>query len=147
LIVGCLPIYGLRLSTFECLYNSTCLQRLSNLIDSIYDISSPLNSSIHTRFTPVSSTPIGKLIDELFIEGWQNESNYSNYFPICAPLACRYTYVKRNNALYILTIFLGLYGGLTVGLKLIVWYSLHVYLKVQQWLTFRRRRIESINQS
>ncbi|CAF1223849.1 unnamed protein product [Rotaria sp. Silwood1] len=147
LVLGCLPIYGLRLSTLECFYNSTCLQRLSYLANSKYPISLTLDVSIQTRFTPVSSISVGTLIDELFIEAWQSESNYSKYFSICAPLTCRYAYMKRNNALYTLTICLGLYGGLTVGLKYVVWHSLHIYSKIQQWLSFRRRRIKPINQS
>ncbi|CAF4201640.1 unnamed protein product [Rotaria sp. Silwood2] len=147
LVLGCLPIYGLRLSTLECLYNSTCLQKLFNLTNRIEDIPSSLDISIYTRFSPVSSITIGTLIDELFIEVWQNESNYSNYFSICAPLTCRYTYAKRNDVLYILTTFLGLYGGLTVGLKFMVWHSLHINSQVQQRFTVHRRRIESINYS
>ncbi|CAF4715245.1 unnamed protein product, partial [Rotaria sp. Silwood2] len=114
LVLGCLPIYGLRLSTLECLYNLTCLQKLFNLTNRIEDIPSSLDISIYTRFSAISSITIGTLIDQLFIEAWQNESNYLNYFSICVPLTCRYTYAKRNDILYILTTFLGLYGGLTV---------------------------------
>ncbi|CAF4719526.1 unnamed protein product, partial [Rotaria sp. Silwood2] len=141
LVLGCLPIYGLRLSTLECLYNLTCLQKLFNLTNRIEDIPSSLDISIYTRFSPISSITIGTLIDQLFIEAWQNESNYLNYFSICVPLTCRYTYAKRNDILYILTTFLGLYGGLTVGLKFIVWHSLRVNSQVQQRFTVRRRRI------
>jgi hypothetical protein len=83
----------------------------------------------------------------LFVETWQNTSSYSDYFSICAPLTCRYTYSQRNDANYILTTFLGLYGGLIVGLKLSVWYGLKIYWKVRQWLTGRRNRIEPENEN
>ncbi|CAF3036128.1 unnamed protein product, partial [Rotaria sp. Silwood2] len=146
LVIGCLPIFGLRLSTLECLYSPMCLQKLSNLTKNIYNNLWLLNISIPSRFTPVSSTLIRTLIDESFIESWHIKSNYSNYFEICAPSTCQYTYEKRHDALYILTTFLGLYGGLTVGLKLIVWYVLCITAKVQEYLIDRRRRVEPINE-
>jgi hypothetical protein len=146
LVYGCLPIYGLRLSTLECLYNYTCLKTLANFIDSSY-IPNPLNISIYTRFTPVSSIPIGTLIDELFIEIWQNTSNYSDYFSVCAPLTCQHTYMERNNAIYMLTTFLGLYGGLTIGLKFVVWHVLCVTWKVYQWFKNRLGRIKPTDEN
>ncbi|CAF1686422.1 unnamed protein product, partial [Adineta ricciae] len=83
LVVGCLPVHGLRLSTLECFYSSECLKQLAKFVNSSF-VLSPLKRSIPSRFTPISSTPIGTLIDELFIESWQNSSNYSSYYSICA---------------------------------------------------------------
>jgi hypothetical protein len=105
-------------------------------------VPNPLDLSVVTRFAPISSVSFGTLIDELFIETWQNTSNYSNYFSICAPLTCRYTYVEKNSVLYMLTSFLGLYGGLTVGLKFLIWNVLIIYWKVRQWFTSRQRQIQ-----
>ncbi|CAF1359734.1 unnamed protein product [Rotaria sordida] len=70
-----------------------------------------LTSNNKTEIFSVSSIPVGTLIDELFIETWQNER---------------------------------LYGGLTVGLKFVVWRSLHISSSIQQRLTLRRRCIISI---
>ena len=84
------------------------------------------------------------LIDELFIETWKNSSNYSEYYLFCAPLECRYTYATKTNGLYILTTFLGLYGGLSVGLKLVVWYGLDIYLKIYQLIIHRRTQIQAM---
>ncbi|CAF1687164.1 unnamed protein product, partial [Adineta ricciae] len=58
LVVGCLPVHGLRLSTLECLYSSECLTELGEFVNSSF-LPSPLNQSIPSRSTPVSSTPIG----------------------------------------------------------------------------------------
>ena len=137
-------MYGLRLSTLECFYNSTCLNRLAVFVNSSY-VPFPLNTSITTRFTPLVSTTIGGLIDELFIETWHNSSNYSEYYSICAPSTCRYSYVQRNSVVYMLTTFLGLYGGLTVGLKFVVWHGFCLYWRICQWCTGRRRRIDPMN--
>ncbi|CAF1669857.1 unnamed protein product [Adineta ricciae] len=143
LVVGCLPVHGLRLSTLECFYSSECLTDLAVFVKSSL-VLSPLNQSIPSRFTPISSTPIGTLIDELFIESWQNSSNYSSYYSICAPSNCRYTYVERNGFVYTLTTILGLYGGLTEGLPLVIWGSLQVYWKIRERIK-RHRHIAPIN--
>ncbi|CAF1640553.1 unnamed protein product, partial [Adineta ricciae] len=143
LVVGCLPVHGLRLSTLECFYSSECLTDLAVFVNSSF-VPSPLNQSIPSRFTPISPTPIGTLIDELFIESWQNSSNYSSYYSICAPSNCRYTYVERNDFVYTLTTILGLYGGLTEGLPIVIWGSLQVYWKIRERIK-RHRRIVPIN--
>ena len=131
IVFGCLPIYGLRFSSLRCFYNSTCLKILTDSIE-INDTLTPLNNSL-------SSISIGTLIDELFIETWTNSSNYSSYYSICAPLTCRYSYSERNSPLYIITTILGLYGGLTVGLKSVIWYILFIYWKICQHI---RNRVE-----
>ncbi len=122
---------------------------MNSLADFAYygDVPDPLDVSLITRFNPISSVSFGRLIDELFIETWQNTSNYSDYFSACAPLTFRYTYVERKNALYILTAFLGLYGGLTVGLKFIVWNVLLIYWKLRQWFSNRRNPIQPVNEN
>jgi hypothetical protein len=122
------------------------LQTLADFIVSSY-IPNPLDISLYTRFTPASSILIGILIDELFIETWQNTSNYSDYFSVCAPSTCRYTYMERNTAIYMLTTFLGLYDGLTIGLKFLVWHALCVTWKVFQRLKNHQGRIEPRNEN
>lgn len=100
LVVGCLPIDGLRLSTLECFYSSSCIATIINFLDYYTQIDGspptdfvppisprlvvdPLNSSIPSRFA-LNST-IGMLMDELFIEHWTNESHYERYFVQCVP--------------------------------------------------------------
>ena len=88
------------------------------------------NTSINSRFIPVSSISIGTLIDEMFIETWQTSHNYSAYFTDCAPSSCHYTYIERNTVVSTLTTSLGLYGGLTIGINFLVWQFFRVYWKV-----------------
>ncbi|CAF2768986.1 unnamed protein product [Rotaria sp. Silwood2] len=131
---GCLPIFGLRVSTFECLYDQTCVNKLTALIGFLTPII-VLNSSDNTRYPP-NATLIGSIMDDLFIETWSNSSNYSSYFYECAPASCQYSYVERNDIVYMLTILLALYGGLTISIRLIVWYGLDAFV----WLLTRCRR-------
>ncbi|CAF1091189.1 unnamed protein product [Adineta ricciae] len=138
LVVGCLPVHGFRLSTLECFYSSGCLEKLTKFVNSSL-VLLPLDRSIPSRFTPISSTPIGALIDELFIESWQNSSNYSSYYSICAPSKCQYPYAERKNFVYLLTTILGLCGGLTEGLPIVIWSSLHVYWKIRERIKIHER--------
>ncbi|UJR06575.1 hypothetical protein I4U23_010859 [Adineta vaga] len=140
LVVGCLRSYSLQLSKLECFYDLKCLKKLAVFVNSSY-IPSRLKQWIKSRFIPVSNTTIGRLIDELFIESWQNTSNYSSYYSICAPSTCRYTYIERNSVLYILTTFLGLYGGLTEGLQFVISYSLYLFWKIRQWFNNHQNKV------
>lgn len=157
LYVGCLPIDGLRMSTLECFYSSSCFATIINFLEYYIqpDGSPPvnftipkvpaisitsLNSSTPSRFPP--NTQIVTLIDNLFIERWSNTSVYENYFAICAPKVCRYQYVVRNSLLYVATSLLSFYGGLTISLRFIIWNGLRIYQTMKTYLRTRRTRVE-----
>lgn len=146
LVVGCLPIDGLRMSTLECFFSADCISTILQYIEYYTQIDgsppldfipptkldfsiTPLNNLTLSQFLP--TTPIGELIDKLFIERWMKNISYETYFTLCEPISCRYEYVKRTNILYIVTSLLAIYGGLTVGLRFIIWYGilLLTYLK------------------
>lgn len=118
---GCLPVDGLRQSTLECLYDERCLATIRSLINTTFtpSIPAPLDQKSITRFPP-QSTPLSVMIDQLFVEEWINTSNYSSYYQQCAPRDCRYTLVEQETFLYIITSLLGLYGGVTLCLRMFV---------------------------
>ncbi|UJR12163.1 hypothetical protein I4U23_016340 [Adineta vaga] len=144
LVVGCYPIDGLRMSTLECFYSSTCISSIINFFDYYTEINgslpvnfvppsipvinvNPLSSSIPSRFS--ITNPITYLIDDLFIEYWSKTSVYENYYAACAPSLCQYQYVRRNDLVYVITSILSLYGGVTIGLRFIIWKTLYIYKK------------------
>ncbi len=131
---GCLPIDGLRQSTLECLFDSVCLSTFQLLINSTtaMPIPDPLNTSINSRF-PYSTTKIGTIIDQLFVEEWFNTTNYSAYYELCAPRACYYTYTTRDDILYKITSILGLYGGTTISLRFVVGYAFRILNRIRHW--------------
>ncbi|CAF2971217.1 unnamed protein product [Rotaria sp. Silwood2] len=92
-------------------------------------IINPLNRSIPSRFSLV--TPIGTIIDELFIENWANITSYEVYYNTCAPIICNYKYTQRRGILYMITSLLSLYGGLTNSLQFIVWNGMKLYRKIK----------------
>ncbi|CAF0960014.1 unnamed protein product [Rotaria sordida] len=94
---------------------------------------SPLDNSTPSRFP--KNTSIGTLLDEYFLEEWKYNVSYEDYFAACAPTHCNFEYVTRNNLLYVATSVLGLYGGLTIGLRFITWNAMWLY----RWMTKRIR--------
>ncbi|CAF1337681.1 unnamed protein product [Adineta steineri] len=122
--IGCSVVETLLYSTFECLYNQTCIDLLLNYATSVYDQFtygmniSAIDSSIGSRFK--TNTMIQILADELFIEEWKINSSYSLFYSQCAPIYCSYKTQKDDYAIYIISKILGLYGGLTVSLRFII---------------------------
>ena len=114
-MAGCTPLDSMRQSTLECLYNQTCI----NMISLQPKISQPnaLNISL-TRF--LLNSTIGSIFDEsLFVESWQNQSNYENYFSACTPQSLSYSYQGRFHLGTILTLSLSAFSGLVIVWKLI----------------------------
>ena len=128
---------GLRQSTLKCFYDQICLNELRRLLK-VSDFVPLLDSGIPTRYPP-NTTTIGTMMDKLFVESWNIRSNYTAYFENCAPHECHYSYTEQNNVIFILTTLLGLYGGLTVILKLLVWHCLHIIYKLVYYCREKRQ--------
>lgn len=157
LVVGCWPIHGLFMSTLECFFSSSCIDTIISYLDYYIEMDGspptnftipkvlalqikPLDELVSSRFSP--NTTIGTLIDELLIEKWRNTSSYESYYATCAPSVCRYEYISRNDALYVITSMLSFYGGLTVSLRFIVWNIMEIYQLIKRRLRTRQTPIE-----
>ena len=102
-------------STLTCLYNQTCIQQINaGNLSSIHS----LNASLSNRFMP--NTTVEEMFTNGFVERWSFNVSYSKFFSECAPSYCTYTESQKKNTLQIIAILLGLYGGLTLILRLVV---------------------------
>ncbi|CAF2635891.1 unnamed protein product [Rotaria sp. Silwood2] len=116
--VSCYALESLHQSTLECFFNSACL----NIVLRYFPLSN--NTRIYaldinqTQYAPNTSIEI--LVNNLFIENWFSNSLFSVYYLQCAPISCTYKFTEKKSALHVLTILLGLYGGLTTALRLCV---------------------------
>ena len=113
-LVGCSSLESLMRSTLICLYNQTCLDLIN--IANISTIT-PLNASLSTQFPP--NMTVENMIPNMFIEQWSYNVSYSAFFTQCQPSSCSYSVSQRKDFLKIVTILLGIYGGLTTVLHLI----------------------------
>ena len=137
--VGCMPFDAMKASTLECFFSASCLkdtaQRISNLPSNQWP--SPLNDSGMTGFTPQSS--IKDLISKQMIYGLVNRKNYTGYFTACAPLECSYTLVQYNSFMYVITLLIGLHGGLTVALRLVAPFLVKMGHRLHQYCKMRKQ--------
>ncbi|CAF0940350.1 unnamed protein product [Adineta steineri] len=126
---GCNVIDAILASTFDCLYNVTCLcnfvDYFPNLNQTNFTCSNGL-STLNRRDISVE-----KLLSELFVEQWSTSINYSQYFAECAPTACTYTEINHINISYTITLLLGFYGGLTILLRLLVPLLINIFSKLK----------------
>jgi len=135
-LVGCYPLESLLQSTLECLYNETCIERLINTNRSLNMTIRHLDSNVSSPNVTVRS-----LVNELMVEEWKSSVTYEQYYQTCATLSCTYVKNQQTNLIYIITSIVGLYGGLSVALKLIV----PILVKIGRYLIMcRRQRIAPV---
>jgi len=68
-------------------------------------------------------------LQDLFIDEWLLQMNYSKYFDQCAPSFCIYTTTDEHKLSYAITLFISLYGGLIIILRLITSFLVDISLK------------------
>jgi hypothetical protein len=127
-MAGCIPLDSMRKSSLICLYNQSCI----NAISLQPKLSQPksLNKSL-TRF-PLNTT-IGKIFDEsLFVETWQNKSNFEDYFSACAPQSLSYRYQSRFHLITIVTLSLSAFRGLVIAWKLLTPIFIKIFSRIKR---------------
>lgn len=122
MFVGCFPILSVLQSSLECMFDQICfdllLTQMKKLLTSARQLNISILQSNSTRFSP--KTLIGDMVNEMMIETWNENINYSKYYIQCAPKHCSYFDTSRNEAIYVFTTMIGLFGGLSVALTIIV---------------------------
>jgi len=136
LLVGCFPYNSLLKSTLECFFDQTCIDLFQTFINGS-SLISPLSSSYFQ-----SNTTVDDLLNELLIESWNEVSNFTNYYQICAPLTCTYSFNRRFNLLYVILTLISLFGGL----KIITYFSapfiVGVIRQIEKRKCYQKRTIE-----
>jgi hypothetical protein len=161
LALSCSPMDGLRMSTLECFFSSSCITSIINHLNyytqldgsppinfsttSAPDLSMPpLNNDAISRFSKTAS--INQIMNAQFIEGWNSTVSYEKYYAVCAPSICRYEYIQPQGILYVITLLLSLYGGLTIGLRLVIWEAIKHGKSLRNRLVSRRTQVLPFNQ-
>ena len=117
--MGCYVIEALLQSSLRCFHNQSCINGLEvYLYPPAGTTLTALNSSMQSRYS-VSST-IESMINNLMIEEWNATIRYTKYYDACRPDKCSYRSDGRNDLIYIITIAIGIIGGLTTVLKFVV---------------------------
>ena len=128
LVQGCTGMDHMYLSDLRCFYNRTCV----DTILSLYNVDmpdrlplpaatlaiEPLNISSPSRFSPTDTLSI--ILDELMVEEWEIQMDFVRYYAVCMPSSCTYVSVQRLHIISVVTTLIGLTGGLSVVLRLLV---------------------------
>jgi hypothetical protein len=102
---------------------------------------SALDSRVPSRFLP--TTTMSVIISQLMTEEWTNMTNATAYYDNCEPHICTYTYTKRYDIIQVISTVLGLWGGLSIVLRLLV--PLAIKFIMQQLLARRANRTAEQN--
>jgi hypothetical protein len=125
---SCSAVETLYFSDFRCFFNQTCL----DILLSMFNVDMPnrlplpratraivaLNSSESFAFSPTEK--LDTLAGKLLVDKWKLEPNFVGYYRKCAPNLCTYTIKRKMDIVYVVTTVIGLLGGLTVIMRLLV---------------------------
>ncbi|CAF1146705.1 unnamed protein product [Adineta steineri] len=140
--IGCTPSESFRASTLECFYDRSCI----DLVHKYTNYTKSHNPLLANRSRFSINTTIAVLIDNLFIEKWETKMNYSSYFHACSLSYCSYTYIqKKSSFIYIITVLLGLQGGLAIVLKWICPKIVRIAFRVNNYRKKRMNTIHPVN--
>ncbi len=92
--------------------------KLNINIDSIPQSSYLLDKNITSRFYPNST--VFDILNELAVEDWNNNIEYELYYNKCNPINCLYTITTKFNIPTVITTIIGLIGGLSVILQIVI---------------------------
>ncbi|CAF1458002.1 unnamed protein product [Adineta ricciae] len=126
---GCTPLDAILHSTLDCLYDITCLQLLLKYFPNLKKINFNPNSSILTSEYEYIS--INESLNNLFIKNWSKNINYFKYFNECSPLSCSYSMKERTELSYSITLFISLYSGLIIILRLVSSFTIDFITKLR----------------
>ncbi|CAF1082825.1 unnamed protein product [Adineta ricciae] len=137
---GCYTLDALLQSNLGCLYNTTCLKELKSHYVFGSDRETPikpLNPLLSSKYTPNST--IEQILRKLMIEEWNPFIKYDKYYSQCQPIECIHGYQIRYGLIPIITLLIGLVGGLISVLKLVV----PRFVAVLRWIItiLKNRRI------
>ncbi|CAF1054227.1 unnamed protein product [Adineta steineri] len=134
LLIGCYPLESLLQSSLECLYNQQCLNLIINSFgDQISNESSfeILNSSLLSESSFEMNETVQNMVDRLFVNEWNISHSYQNYYEQCHPSQCTYSYIQNSDIPYVVTTIVGLYGGITIVLKVLSKFMIQIFFWIK----------------
>ncbi|CAF1635233.1 unnamed protein product [Adineta ricciae] len=119
----------------ECFYNPPCIDSSLYYVTAVPNQYRYRTNIIALSFSNEShfrtDTFIQDLAGALFVETWQSYRSYSLFYKACAPIYCSYTVRKSNYYTYSALKVLGLYGGSTILLRLLVTLVMKIVFVIQ----------------
>ncbi|UJR13165.1 hypothetical protein I4U23_000188 [Adineta vaga] len=124
---GCTVFDSLLMSTLDCLYKIECLERLRYYFPKLKSMNSSWMNIL--LISKQQNRSLYNHLNNLLIEQWTTNINYTTYFQTCAPIICTYSKTDRMNLTYTITLLLSLYGGLIFILRLLTHLLIDILFK------------------
>lgn len=119
LLRGCFVDEATLQSTLECFYNQSCLDATYSYFGLILSTNfTALDPAIPSRFNVTSV--ISSLTAEMMVEEWTYTSSHVSFYNACQPLFCSYSFVGKNDLSVTISTIIGLIGGLTTILMIVI---------------------------
>ncbi|CAF3866540.1 unnamed protein product, partial [Rotaria sp. Silwood1] len=132
--VGCYLIDALFLSTLECFYNEICMSNINHFLNSslIQSLTFPALSS--TKNSP--NQTIRSIFEQMMVDQWSWNINYSSYYNHCAPNLCIIQYKNSDDIFTVIIFLFGIFGGLSIGFRIPILLLLRLTEKFKNNFTF-----------
>ena len=127
-VIGCFTIDSLLRSTLQCYYSDSCLRLQYTFINAsvrFLEASSLWFDAHRLVDDPGSSrssvdTPLSTIVKEMMIEQWNYSFSFEQYYNVCAPVHCSYTFTGRTaTAIGAIVTMISTIGGLATMLRLV----------------------------
>ncbi|UJR12743.1 hypothetical protein I4U23_016917 [Adineta vaga] len=116
---GCFVDEATLQSTLECYYNQNCLDVSHSYFGLNLSSDFPaLNATFSSRFNTTSM--MRDILNEMMVEEWIYTSSHASFYNACQPIYCNYSYITKNSLWFIISIIMGLIGGLNTILTIII---------------------------
>lgn len=103
-----------------------------------------LNWSEHVLLSQTPNVSVTDLLHDMFVVEWSTTIKYEQYFNECAPLYCTYTKTNQINPSFAFTLFISLYGGLIIVLRLAALSIVHAALECRSMNRINLRRFGQV---
>ena len=82
---------------------------------------------------PRLNVSVSDLLFSLFVENQTTDIDYLKYFQQCSPSSCTYTFADQTDFTYGITLFISLYGGLIIILRLLAPFLVKIILEPKHY--------------
>ena len=111
IVSDCLMMNGVLQSSLQCYYNETCLTQLHPSMPSMGRLSAD-----NDHQSTMNST-VEDLLDRFLLDQLSIEVDFGRFYRECQPKYCSYSYRRRFDFLYTLTIMVGIFSGLNLVVR------------------------------
>jgi hypothetical protein len=117
--VGCLPYEAFLKSDLQCFFSEDCLHQTATKISTSPPDQWPRVLSLVGLVNFTATSTVDDLLRRELVDHWHHVKSYAGYYNACVPIECVYRVERYKDVISVLTLIIGLYGGLSVVLRFV----------------------------